>query len=161
MKLLITGGTGFLGRRAAAHFKGLGFRVLTPSHGELDITDREAVLAWFRENRPEAVIHTAAVSDTLVPRVTMALEQTGYKKIAVAGGVAANSRIRGDLMKECEKRGVRLCLPPLSLCGDNAAMTAAEGYYMYKQGITADLSLNAFASDEAAEEYMNERKGKN
>ena len=64
MTVLITGGSGFLGRRAAAYLKSLGFRILTPSHGELDITDREAVLVWFRENRPEAVIHTAAVSDT-------------------------------------------------------------------------------------------------
>ena len=64
MKLLITGGSGFLGRRVAAYLKTLGFQVLTPSHGALDITDRESVYAWFRENRPEAVIHTAAVSDT-------------------------------------------------------------------------------------------------
>ncbi len=64
MNLLLTGGTGFLGRRAAAYFRSLGCRVLTPSHGELDITCREAVRNWFREHRPEAVIHTAAVSDT-------------------------------------------------------------------------------------------------
>ena len=64
MDLLITGGTGFLGRRAAEYFRSLGFRVLTPSHGELDITDRETVREWFRQHRPEAVIHTAAVSDT-------------------------------------------------------------------------------------------------
>ena len=64
MTLLITGGSGFLGRRAAAYFKTLGFRVLIPSHGELDITDREAVRNWFQENRPEGVIHTAAISDT-------------------------------------------------------------------------------------------------
>ena len=64
MKLLITGGNGFLGRRAAAHFKMLGFQVLTPSHPELDITQEDAVLQWFRENRLEAVIHTAAISDT-------------------------------------------------------------------------------------------------
>ena len=63
MKLLITGASGFLGRRAAAHFTDLGFQVLTPSHPELDITREEAVLHWFRENRPEAVIHTAAISD--------------------------------------------------------------------------------------------------
>ena len=64
MKLLITGASGFLGRRAAAHFKMLGFQVLTPSHPELDITREDAVLQWFRENQPEAVIHTAAISDT-------------------------------------------------------------------------------------------------
>ena len=64
MNLLITGASGFLGRRAAAYFKGLGFQVLTPSHADLDIIREEAVLDWFRENRPEAVIHTAAISDT-------------------------------------------------------------------------------------------------
>ena len=64
MRLLITGGTGFLGRRTAACFQSLGFQVLTPSHGELDITGENGVRAWFREHRPEAVIHTAAISDT-------------------------------------------------------------------------------------------------
>lgn len=64
MKVLITGGTGFLGRRAVDILKNQVFRVLAPSHRELDITDAEAVRRWFRENRPEAVIHTAAVSDT-------------------------------------------------------------------------------------------------
>lgn len=64
MNLLITGGSGFLGRRAAAYFAAAGYRVLTPGHGELDITDREAVLTWMKENRPEGILHTAAVSDT-------------------------------------------------------------------------------------------------
>ena len=48
MKLLITGASGFLGRRAAAHFRALGVSVLTPSHGELDITDPVAIRSWFR-----------------------------------------------------------------------------------------------------------------
>ena len=64
MKLLVTGGSGFLGRRTAAYLKTLGHRVLIPAHGQLDITDSASVREWFRENRPEAVIHTAAVSDT-------------------------------------------------------------------------------------------------
>ena len=64
MNVLITGGTGFLGRRAAGSLRQQGFSVLAPSHGDLDITDAEAVRTWFRENRPEAVVHTAAVSDT-------------------------------------------------------------------------------------------------
>ena len=64
MKLLITGGSGFLGKRTAAYFEELGHRVLTPTHSQLDITQPENVRNWFRENCPDAVIHTAAVSDT-------------------------------------------------------------------------------------------------
>ncbi len=64
MKLLITGASGFLGRRAAAYFSALGHEVMTPAHRELDITEEASVRSWFRENRPEAVIHTAAISDT-------------------------------------------------------------------------------------------------
>lgn len=64
MKLLITGGSGFLGRRVAAYFKTLGWQVLAPGHNELDITDGDGLRCWFEEHRPAAVIHTAAVSDT-------------------------------------------------------------------------------------------------
>ena len=87
-----------------------------------------------------------AVSDTLVPRAMMALEQTGYKKLAVAGGVAANSRIRTDLTTAAEKLGVAVYLPPLSLCGDNAAMIGAQAYYEFLSDNIADMSLNAFAT---------------
>ena len=89
---------------------------------------------------------TAAVSDTLVPRVELALKQTGHKKIAVAGGVAANSRIRRDILTAAEKLGAEVYLPPLSLCGDNAAMIGAQGYYEYLAGNIADMSLNAYAT---------------
>ena len=89
---------------------------------------------------------SAAVSDTLVPRVEMALEQTGYQKIAVAGGVAANSRIRGDILRAAEKLGAEVYLPPLSLCGDNGAMIGAQGYYEYMAGNVSDMSLNAYAT---------------
>ena len=64
MKLLVTGGSGFLGRRTSAYFASLGYQVLTPSHSTLDITDRNSVQKLFRENQSEAVIHTAAISDT-------------------------------------------------------------------------------------------------
>ena len=89
---------------------------------------------------------TAAVSDTLVPRVVMAIEETGYRKIAVAGGVAANSRIRADILAAAEKLGAKVYLPPLSLCGDNAAMIGAQAYYEWKAGNVADMSLNAYAT---------------
>ena len=89
---------------------------------------------------------TAAVSDTLVPRVVMAMEETGYRKIAVAGGVAANSRIRADILTAAEKLGAKVYMPPLSLCGDNAAMIGAQAYYEWKAGNVADMSLNAYAT---------------
>ena len=89
---------------------------------------------------------TAAVSETLVPRVVRALEQTGYKKIAVAGGVAANSRIRADILKATQKLGAEVYMPPLSLCGDNGAMIGAQAYYEYLAGNIADMSLNAYAT---------------
>lgn len=87
-----------------------------------------------------------AVSDTLVPRVVMALEQTGYRKIAVAGGVAANSRIREDVLSAAKKMGAEVYMPPLSLCGDNGAMIGAQAYYEYLAGNVADMSLNAYAT---------------
>ena len=90
--------------------------------------------------------YAAAVSEMLVPRTMQALELTGCKTLAVAGGVAANSRIRGDFERECAKKGIRLCLPPLSLCGDNGAMIGAQGYYEYLAGNVADQTLNAYAT---------------
>lgn len=88
----------------------------------------------------------AAVSDALVPRVEMALRQTGHKKIAVAGGVAANSRIRADILAAAEKMDAQVYMPPLYLCGDNAAMIGAQAYYEYLAGNTAGMELNAFAT---------------
>ena len=87
-----------------------------------------------------------AVSDILVPRTMAALEQTGRKTLAVAGGVAANSQIRADLQRETARRGVRLCLPPLKLCGDNAAMIGAQAYFEYQAGVRAGQDLNAYAT---------------
>ena len=89
---------------------------------------------------------SAAVSDTLVPRVVQAVKETGLRKIAVAGGVAANSRIRRDLQAAADKLGATLYAPPLSLCGDNAAMIGAQAYYEYKAGNVADMGLNAYAT---------------
>ncbi len=89
---------------------------------------------------------SAAVSDTLVPRVVMAMEQTGYRKIAVAGGVAANSRIRADILEAAKRLDAQVFLPPLSLCGDNGAMIGSQAYYEFLAGNVADMSLNAYAT---------------
>ncbi len=92
-----------------------------------------------------------AVSDTLVPRVMQAARETGRTQIVAAGGVAANSVIRGDLERACKKQGCKLYLPPLSLCGDNGAMIGAQGYYEYLAGHTAGMELNAYATRDIAE----------
>ena len=93
-----------------------------------------------------------AVSDTLVPRAMEALKRTGYKTMVAAGGVAANSIIRGDLERACEERGCKLYLPPLKLCGDNGAMIGAQGYYEYLAGHTAGMELNAYATRDIADQ---------
>lgn len=98
--------------------------------------DRAALAASF----------TKAVSDSLVPRTMMAAKELGYGKIVVAGGVAANSRIRADFTAAAEKAGCKLYVPPLRLCGDNGAMIGAQGYYEYLAGHTAGSDLNAYAT---------------
>ncbi|MCQ2440200.1 MAG: tRNA (adenosine(37)-N6)-threonylcarbamoyltransferase complex transferase subunit TsaD [Oscillospiraceae bacterium] len=87
-----------------------------------------------------------AVSEALVPRTMQAAKALGYGKVCVAGGVAANSRIRADFEAACAKSGDRLFVPPLKLCGDNAAMIGAQGYYEYLAGHTAGPELNAYAN---------------
>ena len=87
-----------------------------------------------------------AVSDSLIPRIMLAAQQCACQTIAVAGGVAANSRIRRDLEAACRAAGYRLFLPPLALCGDNAAMIGAQGFYEFQAGHTATTALNAYAT---------------
>ena len=93
-----------------------------------------------------AASFAAAVSDTLVSRTMEAAKRCGYGKIAVAGGVAANSRIRADLEIACRQSGDKLFLPPLSLCGDNGAMIGCQGYYEYLAGKRGGMDLNAYAT---------------
>ena len=98
-----------------------------------------------------AASFAAAVSDTLVPRTMEAAARLGYGKVAVAGGVAANSRIRADLERACAASGDRLFLPPLALCGDNGAMIGCQGYYEYLAGRRAGMDLNAYANRDIGE----------
>lgn len=95
-----------------------------------------------------AASFSAAVSDSLIPRVMEAVRMTGCSRVAAAGGVAANSRIRCDLERACEENGCRLWLPDLALCGDNAAMIGCQGYYEFLAGNTAGMELNAYATRE-------------
>ncbi len=94
-----------------------------------------------------AASYTDAVVKAIVKKTSAALDRTGAKKLVMAGGVAANSHLRHALGELCEKKGVEFITPPISLCGDNAAMIAAAGYFHFLDGKRADTSLNASACD--------------
>ena len=87
-----------------------------------------------------------AVTDLLASHTMLVAEDTGAKEIVLAGGVSANSRLRRVMQEECDKRGIKLYMPELKYCGDNAAMIASQGYYEYMDGKRADMTLNAVAS---------------
>ena len=92
----------------------------------------------------------ASFTETLVKSICLRVDalysQVGKLPLVLAGGVAANSHLRAGLKALAESKGVSLYLPPLSLCGDNAAMIASQGYFEYVSGSVADLKLNAFAT---------------
>ena len=97
---------------------------------------------------------TQAVSDILVPRVMAAAAELGRDKIAIAGGVAANSFIRADFLRAAEAQGRTLFIPPLNLCGDNAAMIGCQGYYEYLSGARAGMNLDAYATMSVEQEII-------
>lgn len=86
------------------------------------------------------------VCDILITATLKAAERKGYTKIALAGGVSANSELRSRFEEECKKRNLELYFPPLKYCGDNAAMVGVQGYYEYESGNTAGQDLNATAT---------------
>lgn len=90
---------------------------------------------------------TRAVTAGITKKTGQALQQTGYKTVVLAGGVAANSHLRAGMQKTAAAHGARLIVPPVSLCGDNGAMVAAAGWFEYQKGNLADVSLNASAED--------------
>jgi N6-L-threonylcarbamoyladenine synthase len=103
-----------------------------------------------------AASFSAAVSEELVPRTMAAARQTGYHKVAVVGGVAANSRIRRDLEAACQQAGCTLYLPPLKLCGDNGSMIGSQGYYEYLAGTRGGEDLNGYANRDISLPYGRE-----
>ena len=92
--------------------------------------------------------YTRVIVDAIVKKVSLAIDKTDTKRLVLAGGVAANSHIRGALDELCRKRGVEFCKPSISLCSDNAAMVAAAGYFEYLAGNFANTALNASALDD-------------
>lgn len=83
-----------------------------------------------------------AVIESLVVKIALAMNRTGVKRLALSGGVAANSGLRSRLTSISGKNGWQLFLPPLSMCMDNAVMVAAAGYNAYRRGKISDLSLS-------------------
>lgn len=120
-------------------FSGLKTAVINAVHNaeqKGEPIDREGMAASFQKT----------VADTLVERTMAAAKMLGSKKLAVAGGVSANSGVRQVFERACENRGISLYLPELKYCGDNAAMIACQGYYDYLAGKRADMSLNGIAT---------------
>ena len=101
-----------------------------------DIIDVPVVCATVRQR----------VCDVLIERTMSAAEKYGYKTVAVAGGVSANSELRLRMANECEKRGIKLYYPKLCYCGDNAAMVGVQAYYEFLSGNIGNSSLNAAAT---------------
>ena len=83
-----------------------------------------------------------AVTEVLIENTKKALEQTGLKIVALAGGVSANSYIRNKFLN-LENSGIRVYMPDLKLCTDNAAMIGSAGYYNFIKGIKNEIDLNA------------------
>ena len=120
-------------------FSGLKTAVVNIVHNALqkgEPLDRAGLAASFQR----------AVSETLVPRAMDAVRALGYDTVVVAGGVAANKRVRADFEAVCRREKLKLYIPPLKLCGDNGAMIACQGYYEYLSGVRAGQELNAYAT---------------
>jgi len=122
-------------------FSGLKSAVINLAHNEKQKGNDIIVenLATSFQNR---------VVDILVKKTMRAMEEYKVRNLIVAGGVSANQGLRQKIAEECEKYGYNLTIPKLKYCTDNAAMIGAAGYFAYKEGRRADLSLSAKASDE-------------
>ena len=94
-----------------------------------------------------AAAYTHTVTAAAAQKLEAALLRYPGLPLVLAGGVAANSHLRAALHTVARRHGVRLLVPPRSLCGDNGAMIAAAGYYEYLAGHRAPDSLNASAAD--------------
>jgi N6-L-threonylcarbamoyladenine synthase len=88
----------------------------------------------------------AAAVDTLVEKTVKAAREQAVDRIVVAGGVAANSSLRKEMQRACDKAGMTLYLPGMGLCVDNAAMVALAGYLHHRRGDRSELDLNPRAS---------------
>jgi N6-L-threonylcarbamoyladenine synthase len=120
-----------------------------PRHeGEVELEARRAsVAASYQE----------AIVDQLVNKTVRCAEQEGLRRVAVGGGVAANSRLRRRLTDACEQRGLEVFVPPVALCTDNAAMVGLAARYLEPLAWPHYLSLDAYAAEPALGEPRRRR----
>lgn len=140
------------GDPAAVHFP----RALSGDNFEFSFSGlKSAVLNYLNTGRQRgltvddadvAASFQAAVVDVLTAKTVQAARYCGVDKVAVSGGVAANSCLRAELAAACTAQGLALFYPPPVLCTDNAAMIACRAYYQYGAGDFANLRLNAVPS---------------
>lgn len=138
------------GNPEAIHFK----RVLLEK-GSLDFSFsglKTAVLNYLNTERQAgreicvadvAASFQAAVLEVVVKKAVNAAEAMGERKLVLAGGVAANSKLRKDLQEACDAKGISLYVPSPVLCTDNAAMIACAAYYKFQESGADDLTLDA------------------
>ena len=113
-------------------FSGIKTAVLNLNHKNPDVNKND-LCASFQN----------AVTEMLVENTKKALNSLKVNKLALAGGVSANSFIRKNFSKLGEERNIKVYYPDIKLCTDNAAMIASAGYYNYINGKMSDLYLNA------------------
>lgn len=121
-------------------FSGIKSAVINLVHNEKQRGNdiRKADLACSFQNR---------VVGILTKKTKRALKEYHVKNLIIAGGVAANKVLRESITQMCEEENIKLNIPALSYCTDNATMIATAGFYAYKKGRSVDLTLNAKAND--------------
>lgn len=86
-----------------------------------------------------------AIVDVLVEKSIRAARHKGLDRIAISGGVAANSRLREEFIRRCREENISVFIPPLKLCMDNAAMVGCLGYYEYLGGKESSLDVDVYS----------------